>query len=145
MRISVRFEMCIGHTLHNHPGRCRNLHGHNYICAIELEGEPFPETGMVVDFGDVKAEIRDPIDRLLDHHFLVHKDDPHAALLASLSPQRGVIVTPWLPTAENLALRIREMTETALEDIHARQHPDATPVSVASVTLMETENCGARV
>jgi len=39
-----------------------HLHGHTWKVEVWLEGEVDPETGMVVDFGEVKYQID-----LLDH------------------------------------------------------------------------------
>ena len=45
------------------------LHGHSFLLEVEIEGEPDPAAGWVVDFG----ELADALERLrdqLDHHLL---------------------------------------------------------------------------
>jgi 6-pyruvoyltetrahydropterin/6-carboxytetrahydropterin synthase len=49
--------------------RCRRLHGHNFRCEVHVTGAIDPETGWVVDFGDV-ADAFEPIRAQLDHHYL---------------------------------------------------------------------------
>ncbi len=58
------------HFIYNHPGKCRNLHGHSYRLFVLLEGAVNPETGMIIDFDDLsKVVVGKVIDRL-DHRFL---------------------------------------------------------------------------
>lgn len=45
------------------------LHGHSFTMDVEIEGEPDPETGWVVDFADV-AEALEEIRAALDHRLL---------------------------------------------------------------------------
>jgi len=51
-------------------------HGHNYIVEVTLEGEPDPQTGMVMDLKDLKdildREVVDP----MDHRFLNYEVPP---------------------------------------------------------------------
>jgi 6-pyruvoyltetrahydropterin/6-carboxytetrahydropterin synthase len=87
-----RFEFQASHVLPRHPGKCRRLHGHTYFLEVWCEGEVDPETGMVLDFGDLRAEVEARVLSRVDH---VHLND----LLEN-------------PTAENLAAwalaRLRE-------------------------------------
>ena len=45
------------------------MHGHNFRVQVTIEGERLDDTGMLVDFIDVKKSMRDVIARL-DHQFL---------------------------------------------------------------------------
>lgn len=69
MKVCKIFTFDAAHFLPNHPGKCRNLHGHTYKLEVELEGPINPETGMVMDFGDLKQEVGGVLDKL-DHHYL---------------------------------------------------------------------------
>lgn len=86
MKVGKIFTFDAAHFLPNHPGKCKNLHGHTYKLEVELEGEINPETGMVMDFGDVKQAVSGIIEEL-DHHYL---NDYYEN-----------------PTAENMALDIK--------------------------------------
>ena len=68
MRVRRRFEFESAHFLPNHPGKCRNLHGHSYILEVTVDRTVDPETGMAIDFADLKKVVnREAVD-LLDHH-----------------------------------------------------------------------------
>ena len=58
------------HFIHNHPGKCRNLHGHSYKLFVSLEGQVDPETGMIIDFDDLSKIVVGKAIEPLDHHFL---------------------------------------------------------------------------
>jgi 6-pyruvoyltetrahydropterin/6-carboxytetrahydropterin synthase len=71
MRTSVTrsFTFEAAHQLPWHEGRCRNLHGHSYRLEVTVEG-PVGDSGIVVDFADIKSVVeREVIDRF-DHQYL---------------------------------------------------------------------------
>jgi 6-pyruvoyltetrahydropterin/6-carboxytetrahydropterin synthase len=74
--ITKEVYFCYGHRLMNHPGKCRNLHGHSVKAAISLAQESLNDQGMVCDFGDIKEAVEAYVNQHLDHNFLLHKDDP---------------------------------------------------------------------
>ena len=53
MRLRMDFPFSSSHILPRHPGRCRNLHGHNYVLQVQVKGPVDPSSGMVVDFDDL--------------------------------------------------------------------------------------------
>ena len=67
--VSVEQTFAAGHALRNYKGKCENVHGHNFKVQVVIEGERLDETGLLVDFLDVKSSMRAVIDRL-DHVFL---------------------------------------------------------------------------
>lgn len=50
-------------------GKCNNpnWHGHNYVIEVTVVGEPNPDTGYVIDLGDLKAIIKEKILDPCDH------------------------------------------------------------------------------
>lgn len=70
MIVARRFEFQSAHHLPRHPGKCRNLHGHTYRLEVLCEGPVDPESGMVVDFADVKAAVKTRVLDVLDHTLL---------------------------------------------------------------------------
>ena len=58
------------HFIYNHPGKCRNLHGHSYKLFVCIEGTPDRETGMIVDFDDLSKVVSEKVIARLDHRFL---------------------------------------------------------------------------
>src|ERR1700689_4770633 len=67
--VAVEQTFAAGHALRNYKGKCENVHGHNFKVRVVIEGEKLDETGLLVDFLDVKAAMQSIIDRL-DHVFL---------------------------------------------------------------------------
>jgi len=66
MLVVKQFTFDAAHYLPEHPGKCRNLHGHTYKLEVGVEGFVDLKTGMVIDFGDLK-EFVNPIVEKLDH------------------------------------------------------------------------------
>lgn len=100
MIIAKEFQWEMGHRLPHHPGHCRNLHGHSYRMVVEVEGDVNPETGMVIDFGDIKSLVK-PLVEELDHAFLCQDSDTEIlALLEAMDLKRVVISVP--STVENI-------------------------------------------
>ena len=66
---TFRFEAA--HTLPKAPDghKCRRLHGHSYRVDVHLTGQADPQTGWVVDFGEMKRVVGPVLD-VLDHRCL---------------------------------------------------------------------------
>jgi 7-cyano-7-deazaguanine synthase len=87
------------------------IHGHSYVIEVFLRG-PLDATGMVRDFGDltaVKALVME-----FDHALIVPASLGVEALSMLADHNRKLVVTPYNPTAERMAidllsrLRLRE-------------------------------------
>lgn len=114
---------CYGHRLINYQGPCMHLHGHNARADIKLRSETLDNRGMVVDFGDLKRDLKAWIDETLDHTMLLAEGDPIIELLEHAGEKFHVM--PENPTAEIIARLI-------FEYVDSRNYP------VVSVTLWET-------
>jgi 6-pyruvoyltetrahydropterin/6-carboxytetrahydropterin synthase len=82
-------------------GKCANLpgHGHNYRLYVMVSGEIDPETGFVVDLGQLDALVQEHVVERLDHQHL------NAAL-----PEFGEGLA--IPSSENLVRWIQgELTD----------------------------------
>lgn len=95
LRKEYRFEAA--HFIHNHPGKCRNMHGHSYRLFVSLAGKADPETGMIMDFEALSAIVRERVLQKLDHRFL-----------NDLIP---------LPTSEHIACWIWEQLKPQLDGL----------------------------
>jgi len=51
-------------------GKCQRLHGHTYKLEISVAGDINPETGMIVNFSDLKKFVNDEIIEKFDHFYL---------------------------------------------------------------------------
>ena len=49
--------------------KCRETHGHTYKLTVFIKGAVHPESGWVIDFGDLKNVINEVVDQV-DHKFL---------------------------------------------------------------------------
>ena len=67
--VAVEQTFAAGHALRNYKGKCENVHGHNFRVQVVIEGDRLDDTGLLVDFIDVKDAMRSIIGRL-DHVFL---------------------------------------------------------------------------
>jgi len=70
MIVCKRFKIDAAHFLPNYNGKCKDLHGHCWRVEIGIKGFVNPETGMVVDFNELKAIVEDEIVEKLDHKLL---------------------------------------------------------------------------
>lgn len=100
MKIAKEFRWEMGHRLPNHDGACRNVHGHSYRMEVEVEGDVSPDTGMIMDFGDISRIVK-PLVAELDHAFLCQDTDTEVlALLERMNMKRVLIDRP--STVENI-------------------------------------------
>ena len=56
--------------LPNHPGKCRRLHGHSYRLEVAIERPVEAESGMAIDFGDLKKIVHERVVDRLDHQYI---------------------------------------------------------------------------
>ena len=68
-KLIVKKEFSSAHILNGHPGNCKRMHGHNWLVEAEVEGDNTNEIGMVIDFKDIKNNLKEIISNL-DHQFL---------------------------------------------------------------------------
>ena len=143
MDVSVKKKYTIeaGHILSAHPGQCANVHGHSYKIYLEVYGMLDPDTGMVIDFGD----LNDIAERLLgpmDHAFIFAGDTP-AALVRFFGEMgyKVFMIPSATSTAENLAQHLAWMLWHDLAEFF----PDvANRVSWVAIEVHETEKAVAR-
>src|ERR1700745_265914 len=67
--VSVEHTFAAGHSLRNYRGKCEHGHGRNYRVQVSVEGDTLNETGLLVDFTDLKRILRQTSD-YLDHQFI---------------------------------------------------------------------------
>ena len=68
-RVSVESSFSSAHQLRGFRGQCENLHGHNWLARLALEGGQLDEIGMLVDFSRAKTRLREAC-MALDHQLL---------------------------------------------------------------------------
>ncbi|MDX1741038.1 MAG: 6-carboxytetrahydropterin synthase [Rhodothermales bacterium] len=127
--VTRKMHFNAAHRLHNPSksdewnaatfGKCNspNWHGHNYKLEVTVAGEPDPDTGYVIDLGDLKKVIQDRVISKLDH----------SNLNLDVDFMRGI-----LPSSENLAVEIWKQIE-----------PHLPAGTLHSVLLRETDSNSA--
>lgn len=68
--VSKEFRFEAAHSLPHLPEghKCRNVHGHSYRFAVEIEGR-VDDRGFVIDYADISAAVK-PLVEKLDHQNL---------------------------------------------------------------------------
>ena len=118
--VTVDAGFSSGHYLRNYQGKCENPHGHNYKVSVTLRGETLDETGLLLDFKELKNILRPVID-YLDHQ-----------MINDLEP-----FTTLNPSAENLARYFFDQTNEHLRALTQGR------VLVRACTVHETDTSAA--
>ncbi len=71
IRLIRSFTFEAAHWLPSFPEghKCRRLHGHSFRVEVAVEGDVPPETGYLMDYGDIARTI-EPVRDQLDHRCL---------------------------------------------------------------------------
>jgi len=104
------------HQLEMVSKKCENLHGHNWKVEVFVIGESLDQSGVLMDFGELKKHVNEIMDTL-DHKFLndleyFNKDMP--------------------PSSENIVLYITQRLQGLIDHI-----PNA---KVSRVSIWESHN-----
>ena len=110
-----RFEAA--HSLPNHPGACKNLHGHSYELDVCVNAKTLNDQGMVMDFGDLKRIVQREIIDEFDHSVVLKKESLLALTL--MHSDQKLVLLDNDPTAENMVGLFANRLMSALpEGIH---------------------------
>lgn len=126
----------MAHRLANHDGKCRNLHGHQYILEVTIEGElnqtpGNSSEGMLVDFSALKTLLEKEIHDRCDHAFMLADSDQLMKNFYAAQPDLKHLIVPFPTTAENIAQWIFNNLQP--------QIPQLSPtLKLTSVQLWET-------
>lgn len=115
--LKVITQFAAAHQLRNYTGKCESLHGHNWKVEVILKGEKLKNTGLLIDFKEVK-EATDRILEELDHSFLNE--------LPQFKDQN--------PSSENIAAYIFENLSSKLNN---------NQIKVSKVTAWESDSASA--
>lgn len=100
---------------------CRYVHGYSREFYFEFAALELTQEGWVVDFGGLK-ELKNWLDSVFDHTFLVAQDDPELASFKELD-EKGVIQLRVLPNPgmEGTALYVYEEATRILEKLYGKR------------------------
>lgn len=150
--IRIRHNFESAHRLPHLGGKCQSLHGHSWWAEVTLAG-PVDRSGILVDFGQVKADLRTWIDLHLDHGAMLGAGDP---LLPHLEAEGSKVFRfgaqsgtdsqdlardlHW-PTVENVAVLIARYASIVLANgdaVDIERPVRAERLHVACVRVQET-------
>ena len=120
------------HFLSGYEGKCSNLNGHRWRVILKIKSDELKpdgqQRGMVVDFGDVKASLKEETD-FFDHTFIYEKDTLKPATVAALNEEGFLMrIVDFRPTAENFSKYFYD------------RFTEKYGFDVAEVTVYETPN-----
>ena len=113
--IKVRSKFSSAHNLRGYQGKCEALHGHNWNVEVEVSALEVDDTGMVLDFTELKRILNEIVGEL-DHKYL--NDIEYFKAVN--------------PTSENIARYVHEKI--------LYKNPD---LNVSKVIVWETETSSA--
>jgi 6-pyruvoyltetrahydropterin/6-carboxytetrahydropterin synthase len=151
----MNYHVRIGHTFetaHRLPhlaGKCASLHGHSWRVTVAVVAPNLSTDGTVVEFGALKATIRQWIDTHLDHGTMLGVSDPLVGPLetadckvfrfgtstrpAASSAAEALAADLAWPTVEAVAVVLHRMSEQVLTTL-----PHTAQARVSRVFVRET-------
>lgn len=127
--ITKQFTFEMAHALLGYPGKCSNIHGHSYTFEVTVTGERREESGMVIDFKELKDIVNKTIIEHFDHHFVVSQQADPALLSAIQKNFKRVNIVPFQPSTENLLDHFLQLLQSQLP----------SNVQLYALRLQETE------
>ena len=131
MILSLIFKFDAAHRLMHYKGPCSHIHGHTWRVKVCIEGEVDSESGMVVDFSEIRKQIDNYVISFFDHAMIVNREDYDVKAFLKGKGFRYVEIDGE-PTCENLAKLIYTQIEVAVPQKR-----------LASVRVWETQNNSA--
>lgn len=108
--LTVKSHFDAAHSLRNYVGKCANVHGHTWHVEIIVAGHNLNQTGMIIDFAELKSIIKAEV-AYFDHRLI--------------NDLAGFDENGLNPTAENLALflygRIKEKLAQYKQIVNLRE------------------------
>jgi 6-pyruvoyltetrahydropterin/6-carboxytetrahydropterin synthase len=114
--LTIEDHFSSAHQLRGYKGKCENLHGHNWKVILTLRGEALNDIGILIDFHDMKAILKDALSGL-DHVNI----NEHPAF------------TVHNPSSENIAKYLFDKISALLSS------KDFADISTDAVTVYESE------
>ena len=110
--LKIVTDFAAAHSLRDYPGNCSRLHGHNWGVEVKVQSEVLDETGIAIDFREIKNQTKEVANRL--DHFYLNDIKPFDEIN---------------PTAENIAKYFFDELKKLI---------NTDTVSVKEVTIWET-------
>jgi 6-pyruvoyltetrahydropterin/6-carboxytetrahydropterin synthase len=107
IRITKIYNFEMAHILKDYDGPCRNIHGHSYKLYVTVTGtaitdDSSPKKGMVMDFKDLKAIVKNYIVDRFDHALVINSETDTDLIEGIKKHMDKLIVVDYQPTSEKL-------------------------------------------
>lgn len=106
--LTKKFRFEAAHFLPKMPEghKCRRMHGHSFRLEVNLHGQIDPDTGLLLDFGEVKKIVKPFVNKL--DHWCINEigEQDNDPLLSN-------------PTSENLAKWFYDSLKPLLPDLYS--------------------------
>jgi 6-pyruvoyltetrahydropterin/6-carboxytetrahydropterin synthase len=118
MRIVKSMSFDAAHYLDHDPEArpYARLHGHSFVMEVEIAGAPDPETGWVVDFGDV-ADALQVLHGKLDHRLLNEVEGLERPTLENICKWAARELRPQFPGLKQVRVSRPSNGETCIYDL----------------------------
>ena len=134
MTIEIKHSTSTAHIITGHPGKCNDLHGHNYNFTVGVTSPNLNSLGVVVDFSILKNKVKYILDEMYDHKTIIYKEDSRAEVLKGL----GAELVDYNPTAEKMARKIYCVLCKEFE-----KDEELADLCISYIKVEETENNSA--
>jgi len=67
--LKIVTDFASAHSLRDYPGDCSRLHGHNWQVEVMVSSQVLDESGIAIDFREIKKQTKTVVKRL-DHQYL---------------------------------------------------------------------------
>ncbi|MEE8328476.1 MAG: 6-carboxytetrahydropterin synthase QueD [Thermodesulfovibrionia bacterium] len=115
--LMIEAQFSSAHQLRGYKGKCENLHGHNWKVQVMVSSEKLNETGLVIDFDELKKTVEELLSTL--DHFVLNEIFPFTELN---------------PSSENIAKWIYDSLKKKTTNRN---------IALVSVTVWESETASA--
>jgi 6-pyruvoyltetrahydropterin/6-carboxytetrahydropterin synthase len=145
-RVAIEHTFETAHRLPHLRGKCTSLHGHSWRVVITVTAPCLSRDVTVVEFGALKAAVRQWIDAHLDHGTMLGASDPLLTPLTSVgckvfrfgadevvADHEALATDLAWPTVEAVAVLLRRVSQHVLTTLSC-----AGDVHVGRVTVRET-------
>lgn len=133
LKTSAAFDSA--HFLAGYNGKCANIHGHHWIIEVKAAGNELQQLGekrgMLIDFGDLKKELRKIADEY-DHALIYEKNSLKPETVKALKSENfRLLEVAFRPTAENFARHFYKLLKNKgiqLRSVTVYETPDNSAV-----------------
>jgi len=124
-------------VIKGYQGKCKDLHGHDYLVEVTVACEELDDYGFVIDFGDIKQICNDWLKNHWDHCTLVCADDQGLLKFLRQEDQRHFV----LPAEKNST--VENLTEFLFYQFQVELKKFSPRVTLQAVTIWESETASA--